>query len=160
MRKEKSNLRTRSREVTNIQQTSDRERGKEKGYCRLSAHTSALLISQPEVLPLIASPPAPLCGYPLLLEEARLSLDATVPGKPEKGKDWMCIKELMPEKRKKKSQMNPSKSSVSILPLTLQANSSCYLDIGTLQVIHEVEPSFQILFCPCSQVGSDIVPVI
>lgn len=30
MRKEKSNLRTRSREGTNIQQTSDRARGKEK----------------------------------------------------------------------------------------------------------------------------------
>lgn len=79
MRKEKSNLRTRSREVTNIQQTSDRARGKEKGYCRLSAHTSALLSSQPEVLPLLASPPAPLCRYPLLLEEAWLSLGCYSP---------------------------------------------------------------------------------
>lgn len=58
----------------------------------------------------------------------------------------MCIKELMLEKKeKKKSQMNPSKASVSILPLALQAISSYYWDIGTLQVIHEVQPSFQIL---------------
>lgn len=41
--------------------------------------------------------------------------------------------------------MNPSKPSVSILPLALQAISSYYWDIGTLQVIHEVQPSFQIL---------------
>lgn len=41
--------------------------------------------------------------------------------------------------------MNPSKASVSILPLALQAISSYYWDIGTLQVIHEVQPSFQIL---------------
>jgi len=56
MRKEKSNLRTRSREGTNIQQTSDRARRKEKGCYRLSVHTSALLVSQAEGLPAIASP--------------------------------------------------------------------------------------------------------
>lgn len=85
MRKEKSNLRTRSREGTNIQQTSDGARGKEKGYCRLSAHTSALLISQPEVLPVIASPSAPLCRYPLLVEEAWPSLGCYSPREAREG---------------------------------------------------------------------------
>lgn len=81
MRKEKSNLRTRSREGTNIQQTSDGVRGKEKGCCRLSAHTSAPLIAQAEELPTTASPP--------------LSLRCcSTWGASEGKKDLICVEEL------------------------------------------------------------------
>lgn len=108
MRKEKSNLRTRSREGTNIQQTSDRARGKERGYCRLSAHTSALLISQAEGLPAIASPPAPLCGHLSLVAEAWLSLRCYGPWEASEGKkDLTCIKEFVLKKKEKKTPSKP-----------------------------------------------------
>lgn len=153
MRKEKSNLRTRSREGTNIQQTSDRARGKERGYGSLSAHTSALLIAQAEGLPTTASPPTPSCGCPSLVAGAWLPIRCYGPWEASEGeKNWIGIKEFMlkikngkkfPETHVSHSRP-PSPSPSNKFPLLLGCGES--LDS------QQVQPSLQIQRSPSSQV--------